>query len=92
MKKFYFKDDSYWSSQGCSCCEDTMMEVYNSEETDPSLGSAHYRLDCCIQAILTVLIERYNSYDFDTEALYLLKECEVKALCKAMEIEVEIHG
>lgn len=91
MKKFYFKDDSYWYSQGCSCCEATLMEAYNSEDTDPSLGTAQDKVDCHIQAILTVMIKRNPFCNFDPEALYLLEEGEVEALCKAMKIEVEIH-
>lgn len=91
MKKFYFTDDSWWDSPGCSCCEASLMEAYNSEDTDPSLGTAHSKLDCHIQAILTILLRRNHLCDFDPEALYLMEEGEIEALCKAMEIEVEIH-
>lgn len=90
MNRFYFTDDSWWDSPGCSCCEASLMEAYNSEDTDPSLGTAHYKLECYIQAIATVLIKRNHSCD--PEALYLLEEEELHALCKAMEIEVEVHG
>lgn len=91
-KKFHFTDDSWWDSPGCSCCEASLMEAYNSEDTDPSLGTAHYKLECYIQAILTVLRKRNHSCYFDPEALYLMEEEEINALCKAMEIEVEIYG
>lgn len=91
MKKFYFTDNSWWDSQGCSCCEASLMEVYNSEDTDPSLGTAHYKLECYIKAIYTVMIKRNHSCDFDPEALYLMEEVEIEALCKAMGIEVEIE-
>lgn len=68
------------------------MEAYNSEDTDPSLGTAHSKLDCHIQAVITVLIRRNHSRDFDAEVLYLMEEDEIMALCTAMEIEVEIDG
>lgn len=90
MKRFYFTNDSWWDSPGCSCCEASLMEAYNSEDTDPSLGTAHYRLECYIQAIITVLLERNRSCYFDPEALYLMEEDEIKDLCASMGIEVEI--
>lgn len=92
MRKFYFTDDSWWDYLGCSCCEASLMEAYNSEDTDPSLGTAHYKLECYIHAILTVLLERNDSCYFDPEALYLLEEEEIESLCAVMEIEVEIYG
>ena len=91
VKRFYFTDDSWWDSPGCSCCEASLMEAYNSEDTDPSLGTAHSELDCYIHAIITVLTERH-SCDFDPEVLYLLEEGEIKALCDAIGIGVEIDG
>ena len=27
--KVYFKDESFWDSNGCDCCENTYMEVFN---------------------------------------------------------------
>lgn len=91
MRRFHFTDDSWWDSPGCSCCEASLMEAYNSEDTDPSLGTAHYKLECYIQAILTTLLRRNHSCYFDPEALYLMEEDEIKALCAAMKIEVEIE-
>lgn len=91
-KRFCFIGNSWWDSQGCSCCEATLMEAYNSGDTDPSLGTAHSKLECYIQAISTVIIKRNHSYDFDPEVLYWLEEVEIESLCKAMGIEVEIHG
>lgn len=90
--KFYFTNDSWWDSPSCSCCPATLMEAYNSEDIDPSLGTAHYILDCYVKAILTVLTKRNQSCYFDPEALYLLEEDEIKALCTAMGIEVEIDN
>lgn len=91
--KFTFTDDSWWDSGfGCDCCEGSLMEAYNSEDTDPSLGTAHCIFDCYVRAILSVLIKRNDSHHFDSEALYLLEEDEIKALCTAMGIEVEIDN
>lgn len=92
MNKFTFANDSWWDSPGCSCCEATLMEAYNSEDTDPSLGTAHSKLDCYIQAINTILLRRNHLCDFDPEVLYLMEEKEIEALCDAMGIEVEIDG
>ena len=92
MKKFNFKNDSWWDSPGCSCCEASLMEAYNSEDTDPSLGTAHYELECYIKAIITTLLRRNQHCYFDPEALYLMRKWEIEALCKAMEIEVKFHG
>lgn len=93
MSRFCFTDVSWWDNGfGCDCCPATLMEAYNSEDIDPSLGTAHCIFDCYVMAVITVLIRRNQSHDFDPEALYLLEEGEIEALCKAMEIEVEIHG
>ena len=91
--KFQFTDNSWWDSGfGCDCCEATLMTAYNSEDTDPSLGTAHSKFDCYIQAIITVLIRRNDSRDLDPEVLYLMEVWEIEALCEAMKIEVEIDG
>ena len=29
MIKVYFKDESFWDSNGCDCCENIYMEVFN---------------------------------------------------------------
>lgn len=91
MKKFYFTDDSWWDSPGCSCCEASLMEAYNSEDTAPSLGTAHSKLECYIQAIITVLLDRNYSCSFDSEAFYLMEEGEIEALCAVLGIEVEVE-
>lgn len=93
MKKYYFADDSWWDEGfGCDCCPATFMECYNSSETHSSLGSAHSKLECYIQAIITVLLKRNYSCPFDSEAFYLMEEGEIEALCAVLGIEVEIHG
>lgn len=44
-KHFTFYEDSYYSSNGCDCCEPTQMFYYNSDDTDARLGSAHSEED-----------------------------------------------
>lgn len=83
--RFIFTDDSYWDSPGCSCCEATLMEVYNSEDTDPNLGSAYGVEDCYAQAILTVLPEMDED---ERELLYTSTLGELKKQCKKLGISV----
>lgn len=90
-KKYYFTDDSWWDSPGCSCCEASLMEAYNSDDTYNPLGSAHSIAECYVQAVTTELLLRHPLYEFDADVLYLLEECEIKALCKSMDIEVEVE-
>lgn len=45
-KTYYFIDDSYFSSNGCDCCEPDYMPCYNIDteehpDFDLTLGSAH---------------------------------------------------
>lgn len=90
--KFNFTDDSWWDEGfGCDCCPATLMECYNSNDTDKSLGSAHSVAECYVQAVVTELLLRHPRYEFDIDVLHLLEECEIKALCKSMNIEVEIE-
>ena len=39
-KHYIFTDDSYYESPGCSCCDDYLVETFNSTQTSPNLGSA----------------------------------------------------
>lgn len=93
MKTYYFTDDSWWDEGfGCGCCcSATLMECYNSEDTDKSFGTAHSVAECYVQAVTTELLLRHPPYEFDTDVLHLLEECEIKALCKSMNIEVEVE-
>lgn len=52
-KHYIFKDDSYWEKPPCSCCEDYLVESYNSEQTSSNLGSAMDESDCYLQSIAT---------------------------------------
>lgn len=54
MKTYTFYDEGYYDQPpGCSCCEGTYMECYNSDDTDCDLGSAHDYESCYYQAIMT---------------------------------------
>ena len=90
MKTYFYTDDSYSFSNGCSCCDDTFIECYNSEDTDYMLGSAHSIEDCWVNAILTELRvmslepaerEEYWQYSLDT----------LKTLAYSLGIDVEIE-
>lgn len=52
-KTYTFYDDSWWDNPGCSCCPSTLMEAYNSSDTDCNLGTASSLEDCYVQAIVT---------------------------------------
>lgn len=90
-KHFVFTNDSMYIDNGCSCCEPDYMEVYNSDETDGTLGSAHSEEECYVQSIVTVL-GRENINDEIEEGLRIL-ENDFNALLritKRMGITVEI--
>ena len=90
-KHFVFTNDSMYVGNGCSCCEPDYMEVYNSDETDGTLGSAHSEEECYVQAIMTVL-GRENINDEIEEGLRIL-ENDFNALLRITErmgITVEI--
>ena len=88
MKKYTFFDDSYYDQPGCSCCEGTLMEAFNSNDTDCNLGTAHSYEDCYVYAIMTENAGKVPLY-LDKE-LYEMNIKELKALAKQMNIEVEI--
>lgn len=74
-KTFYFYDDTWWDSNGCSCCDDVEMTCYNISEADhPTFagqGSAHSKEDCLKQVLFYLgLIEE------DHEETYFEDDCE----------------
>ena len=89
LRTFTFTKDSYWDSRGCSCCEPTLMEAYNSEDTDPNLGTAHDEPECYMQALLTTLAD---IGDADRDALYGMTHEGLLLLCTKLNIEVVING
>lgn len=53
-KHYTFTDDSYWSSNGCDCCEDDHMEAYNCDDNDfCGMGTAHSE-ECIYRSIAIV--------------------------------------
>lgn len=93
MKTYIFTDDGYWSSNGCSCCDDIYMESFNSEDVMQGLGSAHCEEDCYIQAIITekekngIMIS--STYE---EALYEMDMNTIQQVAKELGIEVVIEN
>lgn len=90
MKTYTFYEQSYWLNACCDCCSDEYIELYNSKDTDPILGSCHSVEDCFANAILsfigpmdTIWEERYQLYQAE---LY-----ELKSLCRGLGIEVVIN-
>lgn len=90
-RKFKFVDNSYWLPE-CSIwnrTEDNYIELYNSEDTDPILGSSHSIDDCYISAILsdhgaTSVTEEYRQF------LYNCSTEELLSIIDGLEIEVVI--
>lgn len=89
MKTFTFFDDSYYDSSGCSCCDSYLVEVYNSDDTDYNLGSAHDYESCYYQAILTELSTEEVT-DEHREGLYSMSLKELKQVAKDLNIKVRI--
>lgn len=88
MKNYVFTDDSWWFSNGCSCCEDYLMESYNSDQTCGNFGSASSEEDCYLQAIAT---EKGWEYWEDVPDNYReMSYSELEKLAYEMGIVVEI--
>lgn len=49
QKTITFYDESYYTSNGCSCCEPQFWECWNTD--NPLSGSCHSREDCYISAM-----------------------------------------
>lgn len=90
-KRFVFTNDSMYVGNGCSCCEPDYMEVYNSDETDCTLGSAHSEEECYIQTIVTVL-GRENINDYISAGFYELDIDSLLKISERLGIIVEIIG
>lgn len=88
MTKYTFYEDSWWDYNGCSCCDPSWMEAYNSDDTLCGMGTAHSEEDCYIQAILTELGEGYSTETADS--LYELDIDTLKEKAKLLGVEVEI--
>lgn len=80
-KTYTFHKNSWWDSPGCSCCDPTEMVYYESNDTDPTLGTPHSEEDCYVGAIVSYLGRDlisdevlYNLYEFSFEKLLALSE------------------
>lgn len=49
-KDYFFEDVSWWDSNGCSCCEDVLMQAYKCERT-AAYGTATSVEHCYRQAL-----------------------------------------
>jgi hypothetical protein len=87
MKRYIFKDDSYWFSNGCSCCDDYLMESFNSEQTCGNFGSAFSEEDCYLQAICTEL--GYEFWEDVPDEYREMEYTELKKLANEMGIVLE---
>jgi hypothetical protein len=88
-KKYLFTNDSYYDSPGCSCCDSYLVEVYNSNDTDCNLGSAHSYEHCYYQAILTELGVESVTESYQ-ESLYCAHISDLKEIAKDLNIKVRI--
>ena len=85
-KVFNFSDDSEWEYTACDCCQGYHWEMYNSDDTDPNLGTAYCVEECYVQAILTVIGRE------DEDEIWEKGLDELKALAKELDIIVKIEG
>lgn len=88
MKIYTFTNDSYWFSNGCDCCDDMLMESYNSDDTCCNFGSAYSEEDCYIQAICTEI--GYKYWEDVPDDLREMSYDQLKNIADSMEIEVRI--
>ena len=89
MKTYTFTDDS-WIDSICDCCAPTEMEVYNSDNTDCNLGSAHSYESCYVHAIITSLGGQSVVSDEMLEELWCMDIKDLKSMCKDLNIKVKI--
>lgn len=71
MKTYYFIDDSYYASNGCSCCEPDYMHCFNIDteehpDFDLTLGSAHSEEDMMEQVLIHEGVLHHLWYNEDT--------------------------
>lgn len=88
-KKYLFTNDSYFDSPWCSCCA-YLVELYNSDDTDCNLGSAHSYEECYVQAIVSSLGGQSVVSDEMLEELWCMDIKDLKSMCKDLCIRVEI--
>lgn len=89
MRTFTFYDEGYYDQPGCSCCDGSWVEAFNSSDTDCNLGSAHSEEDCYVQAIITDLGYATISEEYKDE-LYQMSLKSLKQVAIILGIEVKI--
>lgn len=90
-KKYLFTNDSYFDSPGCSCCDSYPVEVYNSDDTDCNLGSAHSYEECYVQSILTSMGGQSVVSDEMLEELWCMDIKALKSITNDLNIRVKIE-
>jgi hypothetical protein len=88
MTTYTFTNDSYWFSNGCDCCEDLLMESFNSDQTCCNFGSAYSEEDCYLQAIATEL--GYEFWEHVPDSYREMGHAELKMMADNMNIKVEV--
>lgn len=88
MKTYTFFDDSYFASNGCDCCDNYLMESFNSEQTCGNFGSAFSEEDCYLQAIATEM--GYEYWEDFPDTYRLMEYAELKKVADLLGIKVEI--
>ena len=90
MKTYTFTNNS-WTYSVCDCCAPTEMEVYNSDDTDCNLGSAHSHEDCYVQSIITSLGGQSVVSDEMLEELWCMDIKGLKSIANDLNIRVKIE-
>lgn len=91
-KIYQFTDDSYYTSNGCDCCEDDYWECYNSEDVLCRLGSASSEDECYFHVYITEFPdnEEWLYEKIDKDHVGALKY--VLDSLNAIGVEVKIEG
>lgn len=84
MKVYEYNDDSYYSSNGCDCCEPDYMECYNLINVDGYNYSCHTIDDCYRQCLeLKGIIDEELGFDYS--------EVDFQLMCQVYGIKVIVH-
>lgn len=89
-KTYTFHDDGWWDSNGCDCCEDWFFEAYNSEDVDPSLGTAHSYEDCVAYALITEAGGVDAFFDAELDRIWEMDWAELVDNANDLGIVVEV--
>lgn len=84
MKTYEFVEESWYASNGCSCCEPVLMECYNILGDYYTNGSAHSVEDC-----YRLVLELEGVIDEDLDFDY--NDVDFELMCQTYGIKVTIH-